>query len=62
MYKILLYLNLVFVNEINNDPASKAFSVVKAYLEKNLSYGIKVDSVTVEGNRSETKLLLDDSK
>lgn len=52
----------MFVNEINNDPASKAFSVVKAYLDKNISYGIKVDSVTVEGNRTETKMLLEDRK
>lgn len=50
----------MFVNEINNDPASNAFSVVKAYLEKNTEFGIKVDSATVEGGTMENNTFKED--
>lgn len=52
----------VFVNEVDNDLASKAVAVALNYIKKNTNLGISVEVISVEGNRTESKRFLEDSK
>lgn len=53
---------LVFVNEVDNDPATQAIEIVINYIKKNPSLGISVNLLPVEGNRTDSKKFLENSK
>lgn len=38
----------VFINEVDNDPASKALEVVQTFLRKNSNYGLSLQIDKVE--------------
>lgn len=52
----------MFVNEVDNDPATQAVEIVTNYIKKNPSLGISVNLLTVEGNRTDSKKFLENSK
>lgn len=52
----------VFVNEVDNDPASQAVEIVLNYIKKNPSLGLSVQIIPVEGNRTDSKKFLENSK
>ena len=52
----------VFVNEVGNDVASKAVDVAVNYIKKNPNLGLSVEIMAVEGNRTDSKGLLEASK
>lgn len=49
----------MYVNEVGNDVASKAVDVALNYIKKNPNLGLSVELVAVEGNRSDSKGLLE---
>lgn len=53
---------LVFINEVGNDVAAKAVEVAANYIKKTPSLGFTVEIVSVEGNRTDSKGLLEQSK
>lgn len=52
----------MFINEVDNDAATKALDVAISFLRKNPSYGISVQVTAVEGNRTDSKGLLEAGK
>lgn len=52
----------VFVNEVDNDPASQAVEIVMNYIKKNPSLGLSVQLLPIEGNRTDSKKFLENSK
>ena len=52
----------MFVNEVGNDVASKAVDVAVNYIKKNPNLGLSVEIMAVEGNRTDSKGLLEASK
>lgn len=52
----------VFINEVGNDVAAKAVEVAANYIKKTPSLGFTVEIVSVEGNRTDSKGLLEQSK
>ncbi|CAG9797996.1 unnamed protein product [Chironomus riparius] len=49
----------VFINEVGNDIAQKAFEVAIGYIKKNPNLGLSVEYTLVEGNRTDSKGLLE---
>lgn len=39
---------IVFINEVDNDPASKALEIVQTYLRKNSNYGFSLQMEKLE--------------
>ena len=54
--------NLVFINEVGNDAAARSVDVAMAYIRKNPNLGLSVELISVEGNRTDSKGLLESSK
>ncbi|XP_055372265.1 ionotropic receptor 25a [Condylostylus longicornis] len=52
-------INVLFVNEVDNDVASKALEVALTYVKKNPRFGVSVQVFYVEGNRTDSKNLLE---
>lgn len=52
----------VFINEVDNDPASQALEIVLNYIKKNPSLGLSVQLMPIEGNRTDSKKFLENSK
>lgn len=52
----------VYINEVGNDVAAKSVNIALNYVKKNPSLGLSVDMVTVEGNRSDSKGMLEASE
>uniref|UniRef100_A0ABK9MJX4 Ionotropic receptor 25a n=1 Tax=Glossina morsitans morsitans TaxID=37546 RepID=A0ABK9MJX4_GLOMM len=52
-------INVFFINEIDNDPASKAVEVVETYLKKNAQYGLTLRIERIEANKTDAKDLLE---
>lgn len=52
----------MFVNEVDNDPASQAVEIVLNYIKKNPSLGLSVQLLPIEGNRTDSKKFLENSK
>ncbi|XP_001660418.2 ionotropic receptor 25a [Aedes aegypti] len=52
-------INVLFVNEVGNDLAQVAVDVALNYIRKNPSLGLSVELLTVEGNRTDSKGLLE---
>lgn len=52
----------VFVNEVDNEPATQAIEIVNNYIKKNPALGFSIQLVTVEGNRTDSKKFLENSK
>ncbi|XP_055858527.1 ionotropic receptor 25a [Episyrphus balteatus] len=52
-------INVLFINEVDNEPATKAVEVVQTFLKKNPSYGLSVQVEQLETNRSDAKVLLE---
>lgn len=60
---ILFFMEIpVFVNEVGNDLAQVAVDVALNYIRKNPSLGLSVELLTVEGNRTDSKGLLESCK
>lgn len=59
--KILInfYYNAVFINEVGNDIAQKSVDMAVNYIKKNSNLGLSVEVVSVEGNRTDSKGLLE---
>lgn len=53
---------IVFINEVDNEPAAKAVEVVLTYLKKNIRYGLSVQLDSIEANKSDAKVLLEASE
>jgi len=53
---------IVFINEVDNEPALKAVDVVLTYLKKNPSYGLSVNVESIEANKTDAKILLEASE
>jgi len=53
---------IVFINEVDNEPAAKAVDVAITYLKKNIRYGLSVQMDSVEANKSDAKVLLETSE
>lgn len=53
---------IVFINEVDNEPATKAVEVVLTYLKKNPSYGLSVQIESIEANKTDAKILLEASR
>lgn len=49
----------MFVNEVGNEVAAKAVDVAVNYIKKNPSLGLSVEVMAVEGNRTDSKGLLE---
>lgn len=56
------YFFQVFVNEVDNDPASQAVEIVMNYIKKNPALGLSVQIMPIEGNRTDSKKFLENSK
>lgn len=56
------FIRLVYVNEVGNDIAAKAVDVAVNYVKKNPNLGLSVEVMSVEGNRSDSKGLLESCK
>ncbi|NP_001273813.1 glutamate receptor ionotropic, kainate 4-like precursor [Musca domestica] len=52
-------INVLFINELDNDPASKAIDIVQTYLKKNSNYGLSVQIDKIEANKTDAKALLE---
>ncbi|XP_038112926.1 ionotropic receptor 25a isoform X7 [Culex quinquefasciatus] len=52
-------INVLFVNEVGNDLAQVAVDVALNYIRKNPSLGLSVELLSVEGNRTDSKGLLE---
>ncbi|XP_001356575.4 ionotropic receptor 25a [Drosophila pseudoobscura] len=52
-------INVFFINEVDNEPASKAVDVVLTYLKKNIRYGLSVQIESIEANKTDAKVLLE---
>nr|QGW50660.1 ionotropic receptor 18 [Propsilocerus akamusi] len=52
-------INVLFVNEVGNEVAAKAVDVAVNYIKKNPSLGLSVEVMAVEGNRTDSKGLLE---
>ncbi|EDV57772.2 ionotropic receptor 25a [Drosophila erecta] len=52
-------INVLFINEVDNEPAAKAVDVVLTYLKKNIRYGLSVQLDSIEANKSDAKILLE---
>lgn len=52
-------MSIVFINEVGNDVAQKAVDVALTYISKNQNLGLSVDLTVVEGNRTDSKGLLE---
>jgi glutamate receptor, ionotropic, invertebrate len=52
----------VYINEVGNDVSSKAVDVVTNYIKKNPNLGLSVEISSIEGNRTDSKGLLEASK
>lgn len=52
----------MFINEVGNDVASKAVDIAVNYVKKNPSLGLSVDMVSVDGNRTDSKGMLESSE
>lgn len=52
----------VFINEVDNDPANQALEIVLNYIKKNPSLGLSVQLMPIEGNRTDSKKFLENSK
>lgn len=52
----------MFVNEVDNDPASQAVEIVMNYIKKNPALGLSVQLLPIEGNRTDSKKFLENSK
>lgn len=50
------------MNEVDNEPATQAIDIVNNYIKKNPSLGISIELQMVEGNRTESKKFLENSK
>lgn len=42
----------MFINEVDNDPASKALEIVQTYLKKNSNYGFSLQMDKLEIGRT----------
>jgi hypothetical protein len=51
--------NEVFINEVGNELAQKAVDVAINYIKKTPSLGLSVEVMAVEGNRTDSKGLLE---
>lgn len=51
----------VFINELDNDPATKAIETVQTYLKKNSNYGLSLQIDKIEANKTDAKALLETS-
>jgi len=54
-----LHNNKVFVNEVGNDNAAKGVEVALNYIKKLGTLGLNVEVVSVEGNRTDNKGILE---
>lgn len=52
----------MYVNEVGNDVAAKAIDVASNYIKRNPNLGVSVEIISVEGNRTDSKGLLEASK
>jgi hypothetical protein len=52
----------VYINEVGNDVSTKAVDVVTSYIKKNPNLGLSVEISSIEGNRSDSKGLLEASE
>lgn len=52
----------VYINEVGNDVAAKSVNIALNYVKKTPSLGLSVDMVTVEGNRTDSKGMLEASE
>lgn len=52
----------VYINEVGNEVAAKAVGIALNYVKKNPSLGLSVDMVQVEGNRTDSKGMLESSE
>ncbi|XP_055686801.1 ionotropic receptor 25a [Lutzomyia longipalpis] len=52
-------INVLYINEVGNDIAAKAVDVAVNYVKKNPNLGLSVEVVSVEGNRTDSKGLLE---
>lgn len=50
------------MNEVDNDPASQAVEIVMNYIKKNPALGLSVQLIPIEGNRTDSKKFLENSK
>lgn len=57
-----LFLFKVFINEVDNDQASQAVDIALTYIKKNPSLGLSVQVLSVDGNRTDSKKFLENSK
>lgn len=53
---------LVYINEVGNEVAAKAVAIALNYVKKNPGLGLSVDMIQVEGNRSDSKGMLESSE
>lgn len=67
--KLVVYISLyskfliqVFINEVDNDQASQALDVILNYIKKNPALGISIQLMQIEGNRTDSKKFLENSK
>ncbi|XP_075152081.1 ionotropic receptor 25a [Haematobia irritans] len=52
-------INVLFINELDNDAASKAIDIVQTYLKKNSNYGLSLQIDKIEANKTDAKALLE---
>nr|AID61273.1 ionotropic receptor [Calliphora stygia] len=52
-------INVLFINELDNDPATKAIETVQTYLKKNSNYGLSLQIDKIEANKTDAKALLE---
>lgn len=59
---VCIFISQVFINEVDNDPASQAVEIVMNYIKKNPSLGVSVQLMPIEGNRTDSKKFLENSE
>lgn len=59
---VCISISQVFINEVDNDPASQAVEIVMNYIKKNPSLGVSVQLMPIEGNRTDSKKFLENSE
>lgn len=59
MVLFFVFVHKVFINEVGNEIAQKAVDVAVNYIKKTPSLGLSVEIMSVEGNRTDSKGLLE---
>lgn len=52
----------VFINEADNEQAAQAVDIVLTFIKKNPGLGLSVKLMTVDGNRTDSRKFLENSK